>query len=320
MTKTISPQKINDLLSPVKMRKLLEDNLLEKISEIKILPIKEYRDKRSFSLVVVYIINKKKKITGLANSDNKKEYAFKINKFLADKSAVPKPYYYFKSHGLMLREYLPGKTLEKKIERKTLSLDTALKITEWLKIFQKIKPPSFIKKGVNFYNMENNIKILKKRKIKEAKIIEKNFREIKREIKKKERKNQKPVMVHGDFNPFNLILNNKKITVIDLENVHLGDRIIDIANFCSHLYTLAELKITEKEKKLSEKNFLKASGFFSLSEKKGFEVYKKYFNLLAISHQMVWGNFKTAKNSYNSTFRKKFLPVGKNKRYKQSPR
>ena len=130
----INPKKGDVLFSPVKMEKLLQKVHDEKIKQVKIQPIKQYKDPGSFSLVAVYTVNRTKKFIGSAHSDGRKEYDYKITKFLAERmKAVPPTHFYSKSHGLLIRKYVRGKTLHERLEENNgTTLNMALEIAAWL--------------------------------------------------------------------------------------------------------------------------------------------------------------------------------------------
>lgn len=306
----ISPRKIDILLSPTKIKKVFkkESKKLgissQSIREIKIKVIKEYIDWRSFSLVALYSLNKRKKIMGIANSDGKKNYAFKINKLIFKQFSkkkiknfsVPKPYCYLESLELSLREYLKGenfgKILKKKKEIKTIYIK---RIVEIIAFFQKLDIAGhFIKKRVDFSDIEKNIKILKQRKVKGVKVLSEIFKKVKKKIRDHEKRNRNKVLVHGDFNPYNFFFEQDKIKIADFGSSHLGDRVSDLANLLSQLETSLDFKIP-KEKRLSLENTLldyyqKITKKFNDYEKEKLKIYRTYFDLLIVSHIIVWGD------------------------------
>lgn len=306
----ISPKKITVLLSPTKIKKILKKESKKlgvnskSIKEIKIKVIKEYIDWRSFSLVILYSLNKQKKIIGIANSDGKKNYGFKINKLIfkqfskkkTKKFSAPKPYCYLKPLELFLREHLKGENfgeiLKKKKEIKTIHIK---RIVEIIVFLQKLDiAGSFIKKGIDFSDIEKNIKILKQRKVKEVKILSKIFKKTRKKIKDYEKKNRNKVLVHGDFNPYNFFFEQDKIKIADFGSSHLGDRISDLASLLSQLKTSLDFKIP-KEKRLSLENILldyyqKITKKFDDSEQEKLKIYRTYFDILIVSHIIVWGN------------------------------
>jgi len=304
----ISPQKINILLSPSEIEKILKKKSKElgvspqHIKTVKIKVIKKYTDWRSFSVVLFYSFDKKR-IVGTANSDGKKEYAFKINKLIfkhfskthPKNISISKPYCYIKGLGLFLREYLKGENLgeilKKKGEIKILHIK---RIAELLAFLQSIKTSqSFIKRGTDFYDIEKNIKILRQRKIKESAIISKRFQKIKRLIKGYERKKTKKVLVHGDFNPYNLFFEKNRIKIADFGSIHIGERVSDLAALFSHLETSLDFNISKKQRisfeNLLLKYYQKLTKEFDAFEIEKLKVYRAYFSLLILSHIMVWG-------------------------------
>jgi len=300
----INPKKIKILLSPIEMEKVLKKKAkaigipLGKIKEVKIKVIKEYIDWRSFSLVALYHFGKKK-IIGVANSDGKKEYAFRANvlafnhlsKIKPKKYFTPRPYCYIESLGLFLEEFLEGDNFGKILKEGKKIKDVQIKrIAELLFFLQKTKVSSSkIKVGIDFYDIEKNIEILKKRR--EEKLIEESFSKIKKKIRKYEKENKAKVFTHGDLNPYNLFFDKDRVKIIDYTSAHIGDRVSDLANIFAHLETTIDFQASKK--KFIKENFLgnyqEIAGRFDSQEKEKFKTYKDYFNLLNVSHVLVWG-------------------------------
>lgn len=306
----ISPKKIDVLLSPIEMRKIFKRKSKKigispsEIKRVQIKVIKEYIDWRSFSLVALYWLNKEKKIIGIANSDGKKEYTFKVNnlvfkrfsKIKTKKYSVPKPYCYIKSLGLFLEEFLTGGNFGKILKKGEGIKSVYIKrLAEMLFFLQKVNvSKSLIKEGIDFYDIKKNIRILKERKEKGGKKIAEIFKRLEKKIRGCERKNKNKVLVHGDFNPYNLFFEKDKVKLIDFGSTHRGDRVSDLANIFTHLETTLDFKIPKKKEKFLKdsllKNYQKIAGEFNSQEEEKFKIYKDYFNLLNLSHVMVWGN------------------------------
>lgn len=323
----INSKKIDVLLSPSKMKQVFRKyskkiGISKKnIASIKIKTVKKYIDQRSFSLVAVYSLNNKKKIIGTANSDGNKEYDFKINdlvyrQFLKRKPknySLPKAYCYIKSLGFFLREYLSGDNFGKILEKKSQIENTYIQtIAEIFSFLQKIKTSAFfIKKGIDFYDIKKNIKILRRRKKREAKEMSAIFEKLKKSIRNYERTNKNKVLVHGDPNPYNFYFEKNVVKIADFGKAHLGDRVSDLASFLSHLEATLDFKIS-KEKRRSLENTLflayqKITKNFDESEKIKLKIYKNYFSLLSISHMMVWGDYPLSLKLF-----KKLKPTLKN--------
>ncbi len=304
----INPKKINSLLSSEEIKKIFKKKSKEigfpasEIKNVRIKVIKKYIDWRSFTLVVLYSLNKKKRIIGIANSDGKKEYAFKVNalvfKHFSGKRITPNPYCYIKPLGLFLEEFLKGSNFGEILRKDKKIKDFHIKkLAELLFLLQKTDvSKSKIKTKISFYDIKKNIKILKQRKESKQKIIEKTFEKIEKKIRGYERKNKNKVLVHGDLNPYNLFFEKDKAKIIDYTNSHIGDRVSDLANISAHFETTFDFKILKKETDSLLRAYQKIAGEFNNQEKEKFKTYKDYFNLLNISHIMVWGdNFQKTK-------------------------
>ena len=307
----VSLKKIDILLSPLEMRNVFRKKVKnigvtsQNIKGIKVKVIKKYIDQRSFSLVALYSLNKEKKVIGIANSDGKKEYAFKMNslifrylsKIKPRNRLVPKPYCYIKTLGLFLEEYIKGKNFGEILKtNEEIENIYITRIAELLSSLQKINASiKTIEKGTGFYDIKKNIEILKQRKKKEGKTVAKIFKNLKRKIRKFEKENKNKVLVHGDFNPYNIFLEKRRAKIIDFENTHQGDRVSDIADIFSHFEVTLDFKISEEKIKKWENIFLKTyqktTKSLSGAEEEKLRIYKAYFELLSISHIMVWGDY-----------------------------
>lgn len=306
--------KFSELTEPEKFKKII---MAQKIpilprgnfKNLKIKILKSYKDNRSYSLTAIYTIFLKNgaeiELVGTANSDGKKFYPYYVLRMAwehfkkSKKRAIARPLIYFQKYGLFLREFVKGETLADDIKRtKKLRADCARQIIKWLKEFQKIRPQKGIKPAIDFYNIEKNLAILEKRRTALAKILKKEFKIIKKQIILYQKHFPKK-LVHGDFNPLNIILTKNGLAVVDFEDAFVGDALFDIAGFCSHLLTLDELNLSRSNRLKTKKVFLKAyeKEFNKLTpaEKERFDIYLKYFNLLIKTHKLVWGFFKKEK-------------------------
>ncbi len=282
-----------------KQSKIFKESIIQKI---KISIFKSYKDERSFSLVALYTVFFKsgeyKKMVGLSNSDGVKKYAWQINKLLYKRFKsdlplfVPQPYGYLKPYNLFLRGYIPGQTMAEIIKRKKgLKKIYADQIIDWLTSLQKVSIAGNIKNQIDFKKLKNNLAILKQRGF-DVSIIEQKYITIRDKIEAWSNYHQS-VLVHGDFNPFNIVISNGKLILIDFENAHLGDPLIDVANFISHLATLPDLKLNSQQRQSSRDIFIESyeqkNGCLDAEKKEKIEIYSAYFNLLAQTHILVWG-------------------------------
>lgn len=305
----ITPQKIDILLSPSEMKDIFKKKANQiglssnEIKKVKIKTIKKYIDQRSFSLVALYSLNVKDKIIGIANSDGEKQYAFKANKLIFkhfskinnDNYSVPEPYCYIESLGLFLEEYLEGKNFGDILkENKKIKNAYIERLGKLLSLLQKTNVvKSSIEREINFYDIKKNIKILKKREAKEEKEIDFIFKKIENKIRGYEKKNKNKVLAHGDFNPYNIFFEKNRIKIIDFGKTHIGDRVSDLANIFSHFETSLDFSFSKKDQESFKESLLisyqKNTTKLNEVEKEKLKMYENYFNLLNISHVMVWG-------------------------------
>lgn len=322
-------KKIETLLDGKKVREILQRQLKPifgakgKILEVRVKPIKTYRDSRSFNLSAFYKIKfkdsggkiRRKVVFAAADSRGGKKNDWLIGRLIFKTLAknqnpayrqtgrilrMPRPYAFLKSYGLFLREHAKGTILTKAIrENKTLAPRLARNIAQALREFQNIKiPVRELKKAEkipNWRDLKKNIRILEKQKHPRLAAVKKEFRKIKVGLAKIHgRENRRAeVLSHGDFNPFNIVLTPAgKIVFLDAGNARSRHRLLDIAGFCSHLKTLEDLKIGKKARNESRRLFFGAylgGKKLTAKEKALFTLYEKYFDLLALTHILVWG-------------------------------
>lgn len=320
-----NPRKIEILLEEKEIRKILQKQIKPifgtkgKILETKVKPVKIYRDRRSFNLAAFYNIKisgsggktRRKTVFAAADSRGGKEKDYltgrRISDYLSENPGrileMPRPYVFLKSCGLFLREHAEGTILAEAIRKnKGLTPRLARMIIEALREFQNIQiPPAKLKEAEklpNFRDIEKNVKILRARRHPRISTVQKEFQKIKAGLAKNAGfENRQPkVLSHGDLNPFNIVLTPRgKIVFLDAGNAGRRHWLMDVAGFYSHLGTLKDLKIKKSSRTRSRRLFLnayiKANGRKSLTEKEKalFALYERYFNLLALTHVLVWG-------------------------------
>jgi len=271
----------------------------DELKKVKIKFIKKYTDKRSYSFVAIYKFGSKT-FVGVANSDGRKKYAFQVNKFLKRSLAqafVPQPIFYNEKYGFFLMEFLPGRNFGEILKDHPFRFSSFVReIVKLLAIFQKIKISNRtgLNKKIDFKDFKKNIEILKKRGDKRVKEIISLFKEVKKGIRNKEKK----VFVHGDFNPYNIIFTpSRTIKIVDFEKAHLGERIIDLANFCSHIDSpdFSFLKNRDELKNFFLDEYQKKTKKLTKQEWQRFSFYKLYFDLLILTHSLVWNPQKKFK-------------------------
>ena len=302
-------QKMAFLVEPQKARRVFQNELKLKISgNLRVNLFKKYTDWRSYSLVAVYSAGKEKFI-GVANSDGKKLYPYRVSKVLFpyfQKSAefdMPQPLGYIKSLGLFLRSYQEGKNFGGILRaKKFISQEKIARLARLILFLQSAKTKSgILKKGIDFGDIEKDIKILKQRK--REKLMISYFPPLKARIRSLYRRGKSLVAVHGDFNPYNLFFRGKKTMLIDFEKAHLGDKTEDAANILAQMEYSQDFNIKNKERRFFEERLLGYLGF-SKEEQKRLELFKRYFRLLIIGHIMAWGDYQTGERLL-----KKQLPI-----------
>lgn len=165
------------------------------------------------------------------------------------------------------------------------------KIAELIIAFQKINIPKGIDLEMDFNDVNWNIKELKKRKNKNIVKIENEIKDLKSQMERWHRI-VPHVIVHGDINPFNILLLNSRLFFIDFEHVFQGDYLTDPAMFMAHLMALEYQGLTKEACKNSQDNFLqgylKTRGNFNENEQERFNAYLNYSNHFIMIHRMAW--------------------------------
>jgi thiamine kinase-like enzyme len=317
-----NPRKIEDLIDGEKVRKIIQKQTgaifgtKGKILEVRVKPVKIYRDCRSFNLSAFYKIKmmdsggkiRRKIVFAAADSRGGKKRDWQVGQLIFEALAknpgrilrLPRPYVFLKPRGLFLREHAKGTVFAAAIRKnKGLTRRLARNIAEALREFQNIRIPADklkeAEKMPNRRDLEKNIRILEKRKHPRLRAVKKEFRKIRAEMAKiHDHGNRRlEVLSHGDFNPFNVVLAPAgKIVFLDAGNARPRHRLLDVAAFHAHLDTLADLKIKKAARIRSQRIFLDAyldGGKLTRKEKALFALYEKYFRLLASTHVLVWG-------------------------------
>lgn len=279
-----------------------------KVKNIKINIIQSYQDEVSYNIKALYKLtlataDKKqitKNIVAAFSSPRDREYGYSMGNLIFNNQnrtagiKVPEQYAYIKKYNLVLMEHIPGIQLTKVIiKEKKMEPRHIESLAKWLAGLRNIKPDDKIRRSVDFYHLLNNIRIIKQKKMPEGALFEKEFRAIRNNIIAWSKKYQQTV-VHGDFNPANMLADKDSITVIDFENVHYGDKLLDIANFTVYVSMIlknsgASLEQIEKTERQIMMEYEKYNQPLTTEEKQRLETYKKYFELLFKTHPLVWG-------------------------------
>jgi len=269
-------EKFSQLVSPVAIKKIARKvSATPSFKTARIKVIKSYLDKRSYSLVALYDFDGFK-IIGVANSDNNKEYSWRVSRsiypLLKGKFSFPRPLGYNKEFGIFFREYKKGKALSGRDPRGAAS------VKGFLDFLQTIKPQG-IKKGIFLQDFEKNLRILEKRK---KNILKKPYFLLKGNINKYSLEGN--CFVHGDFQPSNVFSDKDSLFLIDAEKCHWGAREEDAACLMAHLRHTFNIndKLVKKWQALIYKG----------CDSDKIKVFEKYFGLLIASHVMIWNNYQ----------------------------
>lgn len=300
-----SPAKAKEILNTYKIA-VLEPGT--RVKNIKIDIIQSYQDEVSYNFKALYelalITAGKKQITknivAAFSSPRNREYGYSMGNLIFNNPSrtgsikVPEQYAYIKKYNLVLMEYIPGIQLTKVIiKEKKLEPLHIESLAGWLANLRYIKPDNKIRRSVDFYHLANNIRIIKEKKLPEGALFEKEFGVIRKDIITWSKKYQQTV-VHGDFNPANILIDKNSITIIDFENVHYGDGLMDIANLVAYVsMILKNTEVSPIQLKETMEQLMalyeKHTKPLTKEEKQRFGTYKKYFELLFKTHPLVWG-------------------------------
>ena len=279
-------EKCNRLWSSGQEKKRL--NHIENYSHLNILIIE--------SLLILNILNK--------------------NGFNRKKHLAPRPLYYDNQTTFQLYEELPGLVLIEALQKNKrgslkfikLSAQLLYKVHN-LKIKNKIK---ISRKRRDNYLFSNLKKVQKK--LASEKIIVQKLNQVYNFLKKQVGylENKKSSLVHGDLNPFNIIVDKNKVGLVDFEKAHLNHPLFDVASFVTHLITIKEFHLKKSLKRYSKtevnqlgqaflKQYLKKYGPFSLKDQLAFAYFEIYFYLLATLHIILfdWPNHLKKKQLLN---------------------
>jgi thiamine kinase-like enzyme len=319
---------LDPLIDPVRLRAILKECAAEIIGpgedilSVKIKPLKVYRDSISFSFIAVYDLEVKgykgitrvKHVYASSHSHKDREPEYQANKKIfnsvlakpAHVLRIPQPYCFIKSHNLFLREYINGPTLAELIAKnRGLPLPVYELLASALVEFQKIGMTSLsFKTEKTMFSLESiqkNLLILKKNDNSQWRSVKVRFDRLKNSFDLIFDQAEERVLSHGDLNPSNIILirgndNEDNIVFIDFNSTGLRHYLWDIAAFSSHLRTLVKAASTDMEAKTQQKIFLDAylkksgrSPILNENERRLFDIFQEYFDLLNLTHFLVWG-------------------------------
>lgn len=281
------------------------------------------------SYVIKYTLffknNKKKILFATGRSIRKNRKAYNIIKYLWKKGfskgtfCLPRVLFCGFSSHLLFYEYIEGKDMIHFVLEENSKLNFLIKKTaQWLARLHNLKIKS---KKISFWNLKEN---KKKRKF-FLEVIEKNFPEYfseiekmldkiflyKKELIRKDKKNF--VLIHGDFQPANLIFDGRKITIIDFEHTSFYQPMLDVACFLIHLehlfYRYEKRNIDFFKKKFLDEYFSKSYLELTSETRKELEIFELWqaIEVLAVEY-----SFYSKPEIFRKAAEKVFLRVKNN--------
>lgn len=162
-------------------------------------------------------------------------------------NVVPRPLAYIAPHHLLLYENYPGSSLMQKIESGQdeflKKIETAL---DWLAAFHQKKPKTIPEAEYDWNEEKKESEQLIKRLTEKYSNQADRTRLLAQQILKTEQKLLNPdnfSLVHGDFQPNNILLGENQIAVIDFNDAFLYEELFDLAYFTTQAeYMLKRLQ------------------------------------------------------------------------------
>lgn len=270
--------------------------------------VKEYRDPATRAFVAFYdlaIGTYKKRVVGLAHSKKLRAYEYRVHRELFRQltrtrgvASIPKPYWYDRRYGACFLEYISGPSL-RAVVKSTGDLSPALAqaVMEWLAALHAVPPKKIagVRRSPPFEAMRTNLRIIRARHPLLAPKLNHAWTSWRRVWQGLP--DRAEVVAHGDFNPMNIIIHpwKRKIyaSVIDFGRMHRGPKLWDIAALLSQCETSLGFHLTRHQIKTIQKTLLRAwehaSGKLDDLSKKELSFFRYYFDLLAVTHFLIWG-------------------------------
>lgn len=178
-----------------------------------------------------------KKIRANASSEETRERAFKVMKFLehdfsGPKFFIPKVYFYDSDYNLIAYENIEEGLLIDELNN--LNLVTKISLAaQWLHHLHELnKPIDFeLARHKIFFNFRSLRKFYPQLASEGPAIVE----SLQKKISSPADGGFQPRLIHGDFQPNNIITNNNKITVFDFNDSQIDDPALDLAKFLTQL-------------------------------------------------------------------------------------
>ena len=278
ISKTLTTKNLSDLLDKNKVRELLlkYQEACGLGINFQIINISRHLVLSPKTFALLYEIDDQKgvhKVRVNASSEETRERAFQVMKFLekdfsGPKFFIPKVFFYDKDYNLICYENIDGQLLINQLNDLHLPQKISL-AGQWLKVLHSLAAPNFVlPKHEIFFNFEALGKFYPEL-AQEGPTIVQSLKAKLSSIPSK--------LIHGDYQPNNMIIGEEKITVFDLNDRQNADSALDLGKFLTQLKTMlfrfADLKNFEDLTSI----FLSAYG---LNYHQGnFKIYQKLYFL-----------------------------------------
>ncbi|HLB95351.1 MAG TPA: aminoglycoside phosphotransferase family protein [Patescibacteria group bacterium] len=167
-----------------------------------------------------------------ASGEETRQGAFQVMKFLANEFSgpqffIPKVYFYDSDYNLVAYENVEGEILIDQLNNLYLVKKISL-AAQWLNQFHRVEKLNIDLPGhETFFNFEALKKFYPKLVDSGAGIIA--------DLKKRISSDFEPKLIHGDYQPNNIIVDKDSITVFDFNDSRFDDPALDLAKFLSQL-------------------------------------------------------------------------------------
>ncbi len=197
-----------------------------------------------------------RKIRVNASQEETRIRAYKVMKFLENKYSgpvyyIPKACFYNKDYNLVAYENVDGKTFVNQFKDNNLEQKIEL-VSQWIKKLHSIV--GFDSLDLPEHEIRFNFKALKKNYPELAEKGPSLVKELKSNLENEDKK-----LIHGDYQPNNIIISNERIAVIDLNDSQIAYPSFDLAKLITQLrvmlFRFADTKNYEELKKIFLKNY-----------------------------------------------------------------
>lgn len=215
-----------------------------------------------------------RKVRVNASNEETRERAFAVMNFIQPQFSgpqyfIPKPYFYDLDYNAVAYENVEGKLLIHQL--KSPNLEKLINLTAlWLKHLHSIKKPELtLPKHEMFFNFEA-LKFFYPDLAKEGPLLVE-------ELKSRISFDFSKALIHGDFQPNNIIVDENNIAVLDFNDSQIGDPDLDIAKFLTQIKTMLFRFADTKHYEVLKKIFLESYG--REYNKENFQIYEKMYFL-----------------------------------------